>query len=333
MKGFPTRFAICFLTVCLVIAPVSAAKLLIPGGQVIGIHLRDGTVTVAAIDEALGQPCKKAGLAPGDRIAAIDGKPIHTPEDLRTALSKSDGTVEVSILRSGHAKKLHICPTATKNGPRLGIYLKEGTTGIGTVTYLDPETGDFAALGHGVNDPNGNCLSMRSGEIFPSSVLSVKKGAVGTPGQLMGTLTNTTPRGQLSKNAQSGIFGATVGADAHIGPDPGLRSSAEPLPVASKNEIRPGPATIRSTVSGTDTREYSVEIVKIYATDSRTGRNMLIRITDPALLRTTGGIVQGMSGSPIIQNGKLVGAVTHVLVNDPTTGYGIFIENMLDAAS
>ena len=328
MQRFPTRFATFIIIAIMLVLPVSAAKMLIPGGQVIGIHLRDGTVTVAAIDETLGQSCKKAGLAPGDRIAAINGNPIHSPADLRAALAKSDGTVEVSILRGGQAKKLRICPTATKDGPRLGIYLKEGTTGIGTVTYLDPDAGSFGALGHGVNDQNGNCLPMETGHIFPSSVLSVKKGAIGTPGQLMGTVTASDPIGLLQKNTPCGIYGTTVGADAHIGP-----CTAEPLPIAAKKEIQTGPATIRSTVSGTDTREYSVEIVKIYATGQRSGRNMLIRVTDPALLEATGGIVQGMSGSPIIQDGKLVGAVTHVLINDPTTGYGIFIENMLEAAA
>ena len=322
MQRFPIRFATFLTLLFLLVLPVSAARLLIPGGQVIGIHLYDGTVSVAAIDETLGSASKKAGLAAGDRIVAIDGKQVRKSEDVRAALRQSDGTVDVSILRCGQSKKLHICPTATADGPKLGVYLKEGTTGIGTVTYQEPGSGSFGALGHGVNDPEGNCLRMESGRIYSAAVASVKKGTAGTPGQLMGSIAAPEALGTLSKNLRCGIYGTGT-----------LDKTAAPLPAATKEEIKTGPATIRSTVSGTDTREYSVEIVKIYASGQQTGRNMLIRVTDPALLEATGGIVQGMSGSPIIQDGKLVGAVTHVLVNDPTMGYGIFIENMLDAAA
>ena len=150
----------------------------------------------------------------------------------------------------------------------------------------------------------------------------MKKGAVGTPGQLMGQLTSQDTLGSISKNTAQGVFGTLTSP-----------VSAAPLPIAEPGEVKTGAATIRSTVDGATLQEYSVEILKIYPNSNERTRNMLIRVTDPALLQTTGGIVQGMSGSPIIQDGKLIGAVTHVLVNDPTTGYGIFIENMLDAAA
>ena len=301
---------------------VSAAELLIPGGQVIGLELQDNTVTIAAIDEDLGAAAREAGLKEGDRILRIDNTQVTSVEDIRSALTRSDGQVDLCVLRGKKTKQLSVCPNATEDGPRLGVYLKQGTTGVGTVTYYDPENARFAALGHGVNTPNGNLLQMTSGTVYPAEVISVKKGSVGTPGQLMGALSGTDPIGDLQKNTAQGVFGTWQ-----------TPAKTEPLPVAKYSEVHTGPATIRSTVDGETLREYSVEILKIYPNAKERSRNLLLKVKDPELLQTTGGIVQGMSGSPIIQDGKLVGAVTHVLVNDPTTGYGIFIENMLDAAA
>ena len=301
---------------------VSAAELLVPGGQVIGLELKNDRVTVAAFDESSESPAKNAGLKPGDRITQVDGQTIRCAQDVRQALAQSDGQVALSVQRNGKTIQIQLRPNITSDGPRLGVYLKEGVTGVGTVTWCDPENGTFGALGHGVNDSAGNLLTMDAGRIYGASVVSVKKGQVGKPGQLLGALAENTPIGVLEKNTAQGLFGK---AEA---PFPG-----EPLPVAETDEIRIGPATIRSTIQNQTIQQYSVEIVKIYPGDRSEGRNMLLKVTDPALLETTGGIVQGMSGSPIIQDGKLVGAVTHVLVNDPTTGYGIFIENMLDAAA
>ena len=312
-------FAFITITICTV--SVSAATL-IPGGQVIGLQLEDNTVSVAGFHENLGDAARSAGLQEGDRILSVDGKQIQSVEGIREALKCSDGQVQIGILRSGKAKKLTVAPIATADGPRLGIYLKQGTSGLGTVTYYDPDTGCFGALGHGVNDPGGNLLKMDSGSVFDARVLSVKKGKVGAPGQLMGQLTRTECMGILQKNTLRGVFGKLTSP-----------IKDEPLPVADESEIHTGSAVIRSTINGETLQEYSVEILKIYPTVGDRTRNMLLKITDEALLQQTGGIVQGMSGSPIIQDGKLVGAVTHVLVNDPTTGYGIFIENMLDAAA
>jgi stage IV sporulation protein B len=202
------------------------------------------------------------------------------------------------------------------------VYLRQGITGIGTVTWYDPQTGAFGTLGHGVNDSKGELAEMTTGKVYPASVFSVKRGKCGEPGQLRGGVEGQQAIGDLKKNTSRGVFGSV---------ETGWKGEA--VEVAACDEVRTGPATIRSTVSGKEVREYSVEILKIYPEKRQEGRNMLIRVTDPTLLETTGGIVQGMSGSPILQDGKLIGAVTHVLVNDPTMGYGIFIENMLDAAA
>ena len=322
MKKFTVRFAALLLTVFMITQSVSAAQLLIPAGQVIGLELKENRVTVQGFDPDLGDAAKKAGIREGDRILKIDGRDICCPEDVRQALDSSDGDVDITIIRENGIKELELEPTITENGPKLGVFLRQGITGIGTITYYDPDSGVFGALGHGVNDKNGDLVVMTEGFAYPAQVETVKKGKSGDPGQLCGSVTQKEPIGELSQNTVQGIFGTASSP-----------FSGDALPVAAISEITTGPAVIRSTVQNGTVREYSVEILKIYPNSGADGRNLLLRVTDPRLLDTTGGIVQGMSGSPIIQDGKLVGAVTHVLVNDPTRGYGIFIENMLDAAA
>lgn len=309
------------LCVYLLSMEVFAAKL-VPVGEVIGLELRDGSVSVAAFDDKLGAPAKAAGLQIGDRIVDIDGVPVGCAEDVRTALMRSDGQVELTVLRGEEKRALSVNPQITDDGPRLGVSLRQGITGLGTVTWYDPATGCFGALGHGVSNSHGQLVAMKDGRAYPATVLSVKRGACGEPGQLRGGVDGDAALGTLDKNTVQGVFGKAE--DAWTG---------QPMQTANAEEIREGKATILSTVSGNQVREYSVEILKIYPKSKCEGRNLLLRVTDPDLLKTTGGIVQGMSGSPILQNGKLIGAVTHVLVNDPTTGYGIFIDNMLDAAA
>ena len=316
-----TKYILCLVLWALCLPVNAQAKELIPVGQVVGLELRDNTVTVAAIDETLGAACKAAGIAPGDRIVSIDGTSIRSAEDIRQALSRSRGTVAITVLRGEKKLTISLSPQITTTGPKLGLYLRQGITGVGTVTWYDPDTGKFGTLGHGVGN-NGQLLDLASGYAYRARVTTVRKGRSGDPGQLMGSIESRTPIGELTANTAQGVFGIT---------NSGWQGQA--IPVASESEIRTGSAVIRSTVEGSTVQEYSVEILKIYPQDRSGGRNLLLRVTDPQLLSITGGIVQGMSGSPIIQNGKLVGAVTHVLVNDPTTGYGIFIENMLDAAA
>ena len=318
MKSSFLRAAAAFACIILLSPRALAARELVPVGEVIGIEIADGSVTIAALDEQLGSD----PLQPGDVILAVDGNKVTCAQDVRAALERCSGRVRVTVERDGKEKQLTLTPKVTPDGPKLGIYLKQGVTGVGTVTWYDPDSGSFGALGHGVNDSEGRLLNMESGSAYAASVQSVKKGAVGQPGQLMGAMTDDVPLGKITKNTSQGIFGKV----------PAIWDG-DTVDVASKEQVQTGPAIIRSTVDHSRVQEYSVEILKIYPNSDSSGRNMLLKVTDPALLDATGGIVQGMSGSPIIQDGKLVGAVTHVLVNDPTTGYGIFIENMLDAAA
>ena len=309
------------LALCIWLLPVTAgaAECLVPVGQVVGLELRNGTVTVAALEDPPDGAAKAAGVQVGDVLLAVDGREVKSGEDVRRALSQSKGSVTLTLRRQGEEMTVRLAPQITEDGPKLGIFLRQGVTGIGTVTWYDPEEKTFGTLGHGVNDGMGALVDITGGEAYRARVVAVKKGKAGTPGQLLGTVEDLTPIGQVRSNTDRGVFGNS---------DEGWQGSAMEL-----GEAKTGKATILSTVSGNTVREYSVEILKIYPKSRQTGRNMLIRVTDPALLEATGGIVQGMSGSPIIQDGKLIGAVTHVLVNDPTTGYGIFIENMLDAAA
>ena len=315
--------AILTLLICALLATtVHAVDYLIPAGQIVGLELGSNQVTVADFDKTLSENARAAGLKVGDQITHVDGKSVTTPEDVRNALMRSGGTVTIRFLRGGQEQTVEIEPAITPEGPRLGIYLKDGVTGVGTVTYYDPANRTFGTLGHGVSSASGSLVPIVSGTAYKATVISVKKGQSGAPGQLLGAIDRSAPIGALTKNTQKGIFGK---ADQPF--------SGTPVPLADPEAVHTGGATILSTVRGQEVREYSVEILKIYPKAKTSDRNMLIRVTDDALLQATGGIVQGMSGSPILQDGKLVGAVTHVLVNDPTTGYGIFIENMLNAAA
>lgn len=305
----------------LIVLPVScrAAEMLVPVGRIIGLQLKSEAVTVAAFDDVLGREAKDAGLRIGDQILSVNGFPIRAAEDVAQAL-EGETTAAVMVRRGSKQVSLKIPLQTTADGKRLGVYLRQGIGGIGTITWYDPETGKFGALGHGVSDSSGALLRMTGGSAYDAFVESVKKGKAGAPGQLRGCADSAC--GELLRNTPQGVFGKTSQS-----------WEGAPIPVAEYEEITPGQATIRATVQAGEPQDYSVEILKIYPRDRGDGRNLLLKVTDPRLLEATGGIVQGMSGSPILQDGKLIGAVTHVLVNDPTAGYGIFIENMLDAAA
>jgi len=262
------------------------AKDLIPVGEVVGLELKDRQVVVAGFDKETGAEAQAAGLKSGDIIQKIDDFSITCPEDIRTALTKSDGTVSVQISRNGEVSHLTLNPRITPEGPKLGLYLRHGVTGIGTVTWYDPDTGTFGTLGHGVNDGSGKLLPLESGHIYRATVMSVKKGKIGQPGQLMGAIQSPEPVGSVSRNTPQGVFGSCD-----------KLWEGTPIPVAKAGEVKTGPAIIRSTVSGDTVREYSVKILKVYPKSRGGGRNLLLKVTDPALLSATGGIVQGMGVS------------------------------------
>ncbi len=322
MKKTMIRAVTLILLISLLAVPTLAAQVLVPVGKAVGLELEGEGLFVADIDKTLGKQAQKAGVQQGDLIVKVDGQKVTDVETLRDLVSRCKEELILTVLREGKEKNLTLKPEEAEGEKRLGIFVREGITGVGTVTYYDPSSGAFGALGHGVSDGRGTVLPIRRGNVLEAQVAGVKKGKSGAPGQLVGAFEDRKILGELERNTPCGVFGKTTNGW------PGT-----PLPVAKEEEIHTGPATIMSTVSDSEVREYSVEILKLYPDEALNGRNLLLHVTDEALLAATGGIVQGMSGSPIIQDGKLVGAVTHVLVNDPTTGYGIFIENMLDAAA
>ena len=320
MKGLGRSIAAGLVMFALLPVKAQAAELLVPVGKIIGLQLQDDTVTVAAYDESLGDRAKEAGLKIGDEIMKVQETPVRCAQDVKDAIEDAQ-KIDLTVRRGTKISKLSLTPYQTEHGSKLGIYLRQGIAGIGTVTFYDPETHIFGTLGHGVSGAKGGLLKMTRGYAYEAQLQAIRKGTPGQPGQLKGSAGEEAVA-ELLKNTPQGVFG--------IYPK-GWKG--EPVPTADYSQIQTGPATIQCTVDGDNTREYSVEILKIYPQAKNDGRNFLLKVTDDALLDITGGIVQGMPGSPILQNGCLVGAVTHVLVNDPTVGYGIYIENMLEAAA
>ena len=299
---------------------------LIPVGQTVGVKLfSDGVLVVGFSDGE--SPAKDCGLKEGDVITAIGGQSLDTIEEFRQLLAENgEDAAALTVKRGSRTIELSAEPEKDEDGEyRLGAWVRDSMAGIGTMTFYDPQSGVFGALGHGVTDVDtGQLLPLDHGSIMDASVKAVKKGERAAPGELKGDFDLTRDSGTLYANTDCGIFGTLNAED-------GAKLTGKACPLAPRSEVRAGPATILTTVSGNETKEYAIEIEKVYSA-SASSRNLLLHVTDEALLEQTGGVVQGMSGSAILQDGKLVGAVTHVLVDDPTRGYGIFIENMLSAA-
>lgn len=309
-------------------AESSGPRTLVPVGRAVGVKLfSDGVMVVgfSQVPAAQGEsiPAKECGLREGDVITHINAAEVDTIEAVQAQLAQIGGEcMSIRALREG--KQIQLTAQAVKcstdGNYKLGAWLRDSMAGIGTVTYYDPATGAFGALGHGINDVDtAQLMPMESGGVLKATVSDVKKGRRGEPGELHGDLTMDKDIGELERNTSYGIFG-TLAGDA--------LTDAKPVEVASREQIHTGPALIYANVAGDEVRQYEVEITKLFP-KAEDGRDMMVKVTDPALIAATGGIVQGMSGSPILQDGRIVGAVTHVLIGDSTQGYGISMENML----
>ena len=313
-------------------AQAAAVREVIPIGHTAGIRMKSEGVLVVRLDEvesADGKHCpaREVGLREGDIIVSADGQAVASNDALQTVLAAADGgAVTLGVRRGSETLSLKASPCTDRTGAlRLGILARDSMAGIGTLTFADPETGVFGSLGHGVCDAEtGVLLPLADGNLVRSTVESVTPGRAGSPGALQGDFSDAKVIGTVTKNTVRGIFGTLS--------ERSLLSGESAVPVASRDEIQTGDAEILANTSGDEVQRYSVQIVRIYPENDEYGRGMMLRVTDKALLAQTGGILQGMSGSPVLQNGKLIGAVTHVLVDDPASGYAICIEDMLAEA-
>jgi len=304
---------------------------LIPVGKPVGIYVKTDGILVIGVGEFQGEdgmtysPADNI-LKSGDYIQKLNGEPVSEKNDFIDKIEQCEGQEQVITLeRNGELMDVRVQPRKNQYGfYKIGTWVRDNTQGVGTMTYIDSQ-GNFGALGHGINDVDtSTLLDTNDGTLYETEIVSIRKGENGTPGEMTGMIMYTDSRilGDITENTERGLFG--VCNQKAMG-----MATANPLPIAFKQEIQEGYAQIISTVDGT-TQYYDIEITGVRLDNNNINRGIELTITDPELLAITGGIVQGMSGSPILQNGRIVGAVTHVLVNDPTRGYGIFIENMLE---
>ncbi|MFL0246685.1 SpoIVB peptidase [Candidatus Clostridium stratigraminis] len=308
---------------------------LYPGGQPIGVKLSTKGALVVALSDIetengkISSPGAAAGIQVGDSILKINNINITSSEQVSNIVNSCEGKeLNITIDRKGEELIKKVKPMKNTNEAKykIGLWIRDSTAGVGTLTFYDENTNKFAALGHPITDSDtGTILNINTGQIISSSIVSVRKGAKGNPGELKGIfIDEEVPLGDITKNTNCGIFGSTNKSL--------INKNSKPLDIALRDEIKVGPAQILTTVDGEEPKFYNIEIEKLLKQETPSPKSMIIKITDPILLEKTGGIVQGMSGSPIIQNNKIIGAVTHVLINKPDTGYGVYIEWMLKDA-
>lgn len=314
------------------IMPITASaddNALYLGGFPAGFVLNTTTVEVVGMcdvmtDGGMCSPARNAGVKTGDIIDKINGVNVNKTADINEIISHDYKKYELTVIRGGETLNLEIKPVKelTSGGKRIGVLVKDSINGVGTVTYIDKANNKFASLGHPVTDTENHLMQINGGTVFGSLIYDVKKGVRGTPGELRGAFESSTVIGEAKINCSCGVFGELS-----------KNFNCSKLVRVSKgtiDEVNIGTAYIYSTVYGNTPERYEISIVKVDKSN-KDHRNFVIKVEDERLIDKTGGIVQGMSGSPIVQNGKLIGAVTHVFVNDPTRGYGIGIENMLNS--
>ncbi len=304
----------------------------VPIGKIIGMKLYTNGVLIVGmsqienIDNELVSPFIDSDVKEGDTIVKINNEEVENIQELKKIVNNSNGeNVSITLIRDGSLVTSNITPAKTEeNEYKLGLWVKDAATGVGTITYYEKNTGNFAALGHGIIDSDTNKLiDIDSGEIVTSEVISITKATINNPGEIRGTIINQKTIGNVKKNTKFGIYGilnnlSSLNIDAN-----------NSIQVALRNEIKQGNATILCSLDGRTSKEYNIKIEKIYENNSYDNKSMLIRVIDNELIDKTGGIIRGLSGSPILQNGKLVGAVTNVLVSNPIIGYGIFADMMV----
>ena len=296
----------------------------IPVGNIAGVKLYTNGVLVVGMSEIEGydnkkyKPYENKGIKEGDTIVKIDEKLINSTEDLIETVNNSQGRdIKVQYIHQEETKECSISPVKTSNSQyKLGLWVRDSAAGVGTVSFYEPTSKTFGALGHGITDIDTNeLINIASGEFVTTRILNITKGESGNPGKIQGTVENQTNIGKIYKNSKFGIYGKVDNISSL-----NIDMSKE-MEVALREEIKTGKARILCSLDNQQPQEYEIEIEKINKENNYDNKSMQIKITDQKLLEKTGGIIQGMSGSPVIQNGKFVGAVTHVLVNDPTTGY------------
>ncbi len=302
----------------------------IPSGEAFGVKMfSQGAVVVgfSPVVTAQGtvEPYSGCDIQEGDIICKVNQKEVSRNEEISYLIRQSGGEpLEITLQREDGEHTVTLTPalSSTDGTYKSGLWIRDSAAGIGTITFINGETGTFAGLGHPITDPDtGTILPVESGEVCPVTIHSITKGAVGEPGELDGVFSSNIPMGNILVNNQCGVYGTLTGLDL---------DGVEPVELGYKQEVEAGPATILCALTDQEPQEYDIEICSVSMNGEDDTRNLVIKVTDPDLLDKTGGIVQGMSGTPILQNGKLVGAVTHVFVNDPTMGYGIFAETMME---
>ena len=304
----------------------------IPVGNIAGVKLYTNGVLVVGMSEIEGEdsktykPYENTGIEEGDTIVKINDNVISSTDDLIEKVNMSNGEkIEIEYIHDEETKECSITPIKTSEEEyKLGLWVRDSAAGVGTVTFYEPSTQSFGALGHGITDiDTGDLLNIASGEFVTAKVLNIKKGEDGNPGKIQGTVEEQETIGEITKNTEFGIYGKIQDLSSL-----NIDTSKE-MEVAMRDEIELGKATILCSLDNQTVKEYEIEITKIYKDNHYNNKSMEIKVTDEELIEKTGGIIQGMSGSPIIQNGKFIGAVTHVLVNSSTEGYAIFGDLML----